>query len=55
VLGKRLNLELMLGFNVGRAFYDRYQCPICGDILDEDAEDNFLSPKLSLSLIYMLK
>lgn len=55
VLGKRLNLELMLGFNIGRAFYDRYQCPTCGDILDEDARAEFLSPNIAMSLIYMLK
>ena len=55
VLGKRLNLELLLGFNLGRAFFDRYQCPICGDILDENAQADFLSPNISLSLIYMLK
>ena len=55
VLGKRWNLEAMLGLGVMYTDYKKFSCPECGPLQDENSKTLFMPTKAAVSIIYMLK
>ena len=55
LLGKRWSLEAALGLGYVRAWYDRYECPHCGEWLGEGKKNYLGVTKAAISLIYIIK
>lgn len=56
MLGKKWNLEMNVGVGAGRLNYDKFECPRCGDVLENDVQKWFVAPtKLGISLVYIIK
>lgn len=55
ILSTRWNLEASIGIGYSYIKYDRYQCPSCGEWLN-DGHYHYVGPtKAALSLIYLFK
>ena len=55
LLGKRWSLEAALGIGYVRAWYDRYECPHCGEWQGSGEKNYFAVTKAAISLIYVIK
>lgn len=55
LLGKRWSLEAALGLGYVRAWYDRYDCPHCGEWRGSGHKNYFGVTKAAVSLIYIIK
>ena len=52
VLGRRWNIEAMIGLGVIYADYDRFDCAYCGKLRDHDSKAFFAPTNAAVSLIY---
>ena len=55
LLGRRWSLEAALGIGYVRAWYDRYDCPHCGEWRGSGTKNYFGVTKAAVSLIYVIK
>lgn len=54
VLSPRWSLEYSLGLGWMQADYEKYECPHCGDHLNDGQKDFFGVTKAAVSLIYLI-
>lgn len=55
LLGKRWSLEASLGLGYVRAWYDRYDCPHCGEWRGSGKKNYLGVTKAAVSLIYIIQ
>ena len=55
ILGGRWNMEATLGIGVVYADYEKFDCPECGKLLEEDNKVFVAPTKVAVSVVYMLK
>ena len=55
LLGSRWSLEAAVGLGYVRAWYDRYECPHCGEWKGSGEKNYFGVTKAAISLIYVIK
>lgn len=54
ILGKRLNLEMSVGAGYARVHYQKYNCPTCGNVIEEGTKDYLGPTKAVVSLLLFL-
>lgn len=55
LLSDRWSIGAEVGLGYVRAYYDRYECPVCGDWKGNGFKNYWGVTKLALSLIFMIK
>ena len=55
ILGNRWNIEATVGVGVVYTDYEKYECPECGRLLEEENKVFVAPTKAAVSVIYLLK
>ena len=56
IIGRRWNLEASLGLGYMYARYDKYDCAVCGELLEANRSRAFFTPtRVAVSIIYLIK
>lgn len=54
LLSKHWSIEAEIGIGYVYSRYDKYECPHCGDLLEENKPHNYFGPtKAAVNLIYV--
>lgn len=56
MIGRRWNLEASLGLGYVYTRYDKYECAVCGEKLEDNRTKGFFTPtRVAVSIIYLLR
>lgn len=54
ILNRNWNLEFEIGIGYAYSLYDRYECEVCGTILEENIGHHYFGPtKAAITLVYL--